>query len=55
MTILRFIGYLLAPFAAIVALPFLVIAYVLLYCVLGLIHTWFRATRDPRFDPYWWT
>ena len=54
MSVVRFVGLLLWPLVVPVVLVGLLVAYVLLYCVLGLWETWLRARRDPRYDPYWW-
>ena len=54
MSVVRFIGLLLWPLLVPVVLVGLLVAYVVMYCVLGLWETWLRARRDPRYDPYWW-
>jgi hypothetical protein len=54
-SVVRFVGLLLAPLLAPVAIVVLGLAYLILYCALGLWQTWLRASRDPRYDPYWWT
>jgi len=53
-SVLRFLGLLVWPLFAPFAILLLVIAYVVLYCIVGLWQTWLRAKRDPRHDPYWW-
>lgn len=54
MTLLRFIGFLVAPIFSLLAIPILLTIYVLLFVGMGLYETWLRAKRDPRYDESWW-
>jgi hypothetical protein len=51
-TFLRFIWYLLQPLLVPLMLPFLLVAWVILALVCAILNTWYRAKRDPRYDPY---
>jgi hypothetical protein len=54
MSVVRFVGYLLWPLLVPVVIVVLGLAWLILYCALGLWQTWLRAKRDPRYEPYWW-
>lgn len=52
MKIIRFVWFLISPVLATLALPLLLVVWLLLAVSLGLMNTWFRATKDPRYREY---